>query len=108
MVIHELATNSVKYGAFGDSSGTALVHWDIRGHDLHFEWKEQNGPPIQPSQRKGFGSVLIVSIIEADLDGKVEIALEAAGLRCTAVIPIKGVPSTPPQSAAIALATRGA
>jgi hypothetical protein len=75
---------------------------------LHFEWKEQNGPPIQPLQRKGFGSVLIVSIIEADLDGKVEIALEAAGLRCTAVIPIKGVPSTPPQSAAIALATRGA
>jgi len=100
----------VKYGAFGDSSGTALVHWDIRGHDLHFEWKEQNGPPIQPSQRKGFGSVLIVSIIEADLDGKVEIALEAAGLRCTAVIPIKVVPGppTPQQSAAIALVARGA
>jgi two-component sensor histidine kinase len=91
MVIHELATNSVKYGAFSDPSGNVQVRWDVHDRELRFAWKEQNGAPIQPSQRKGFGSVLISSIIEADLDGKVEMTLESDGLRCAATIPIKGV-----------------
>lgn len=93
MVLHELATNAAKYGAFATSSGTVSIKWRIDGNDgqdvLHVRWKERGGPPVVPSDKKGFGSILIVSIIESDLGGKAESVFEPDGLRFEASIPLK-------------------
>jgi two-component sensor histidine kinase len=51
LVIHELATNSIKYGAFSDDGeGQVDVSWSVAategGPELHFIWKETGGPPV--------------------------------------------------------------
>ena len=63
LLLHELATNALKYGALSAAGGKILVRWRAEdGGDPHLvlDWTEQGGPPVtaQPS-RKGFGSKLI-------------------------------------------------
>lgn len=69
LVVHELATNAIKYGAFsGPRSGKVLVSWAIRpseeGDQLDFTWREEGGPPVSSPKRKGFGSRLVTATSE--------------------------------------------
>src|SRR5262245_41637103 len=49
LVVHELMTNSAKYGALADSTGQVEVDWTLdEGSGLVIEWKESGGPPVQP------------------------------------------------------------
>ena len=63
LLIHELATNAVKYGALSAPSGRVDISWTIRNRDgrptLFLEWTERGGPPASPPARRGFGSRLI-------------------------------------------------
>lgn len=59
LMIHELATNALKYGALSGSSGHVTVAWRIEGNALRFSWRETGGPPLQPRGGEGFGSRLI-------------------------------------------------
>jgi two-component sensor histidine kinase len=63
LVMHELGTNALKYGALSAPGGRIIVRWTIEeaetGPRLAFSWRETGGPvPTQP-ERKGFGSKLI-------------------------------------------------
>jgi two-component sensor histidine kinase len=82
MVIHEMITNSAKYGALSDNRGrveiaTAL---DALGR-LTIEWSEQGGPPVKPPTRRGFGSTVIERSIRHDLNGDAQVEFAPAGLR---------------------------
>jgi two-component sensor histidine kinase len=92
MVLHELATNAAKYGAFAASNGTVRIEWRLEPGEphgnLHLRWKERDGPPVVPINKKGFGSTLIVSIVESDLSGKAEMVFEPDGLRFDLAIPL--------------------
>jgi two-component system CheB/CheR fusion protein len=94
MVLHELATNAAKYGALATSVGRISIRWRVEsngnGQMLQFEWKEQNGPPLEGFEKKGFGSQLISSIIEQDLHGKASFFAERDGLRFAASFRIRG------------------
>ena len=63
LVIHELATNAAKYGAFTKETGTVSIRWSVEGDTLepilHFQWQERGGPTTKQPKRKGFGSVLL-------------------------------------------------
>ena len=60
MVLHELATNAVKYGALSNGTGRVAIAWQLgTGTDLQLTWKEIGGPPVSPPKQKGFGSLLI-------------------------------------------------
>lgn len=63
LVIHELATNAIKYGALSNNSGTISISWLTEsGNDhprLRFEWREQGGPLVSAPKRSGFGILLI-------------------------------------------------
>jgi PAS domain S-box-containing protein len=59
MVVHELGTNAVKYGALSNSCGRVAVAWSGKPDRLLFHWRESGGPVVKPPQRKGFGSNLI-------------------------------------------------
>ena len=63
LLVHELATNAGKYGAFSAPDGAATVTWRLldtdNGRDLVLEWVERDGPPASMPSRVGFGSRLI-------------------------------------------------
>ncbi len=63
LILHELGTNAVKYGALSNQDGRVDITWrldEIEG-EMHFRlrWQETGGPPVEPPARRGFGSRLI-------------------------------------------------
>jgi two-component sensor histidine kinase len=60
LVIHELATNSLKYGALSAPNGTLDVSCNAPGEEVVLVWTEHGGPPVtQPVAPAGYGSELI-------------------------------------------------
>jgi two-component sensor histidine kinase len=92
MALHELATNAAKYGALSTGSGEVFIDWeaiaDPRGERLHLRWQETGGPPVPPTERKGFGSTLIEQGFAAQLGGKATLEFARSGVRCTLECPI--------------------
>ena len=100
LVIHELATNAVKYGALSQSRakisvGWALVHRFGR-QILQFEWLETGvqimarAPPTP-----GFGSELIQRLIARELKGEGKMTLLADGVRCAIAFPFESGDAAP-------------
>lgn len=58
MLLHELATNANKYGAFSQHGGRLSVTWSLTARRVILEWREAGGPPVTPPARQGFGSAL--------------------------------------------------
>jgi PAS domain S-box-containing protein len=91
MALHELTTNSAKYGALSRPSGTLRVSWDQpHGPDrtLAVEWIEQGGPEVATPVRRGFGTRLVMRCIERDLDGQLDLRYEPSGLQCVMSFPL--------------------
>lgn len=83
MVLHELATNAAKYGALANSTGKILINWaSLNGGKLRLIWREQGGVPVQPPDRKGFGSKLIEEAFAAQVSGSAVLEYNMEGLVC--------------------------
>lgn len=88
LVIHELATNAVKYGGLSCAAGALRVSWEIRRREesdplLCLRWEESGGPPVPPrttASRNGFGSRLIRNSVERQLGGKLDVEWAETGL----------------------------
>jgi two-component sensor histidine kinase len=69
LIIHELATNAIKYGALSCPEGQVHVECSIIGADgrgqFQFVWSESEGPPVSPPTRKGFGSSILVEVAKS-------------------------------------------
>lgn len=74
MALHELSTNSLKYGALARETGRVDVHWRwlAPGGRWQMEWKETVPEPPVPPNRKGFGHTVIVDMVSAALAAEVE------------------------------------
>lgn len=63
LILHELASNALKYGALSVPIGRVSVSWVIKGSAkdkrLVLDWTETNGPLVTPPNHHGFGSILI-------------------------------------------------
>ncbi|BAT58575.1 blue-light-activated histidine kinase [Variibacter gotjawalensis] len=59
LILHELATNAVKYGSLSNSSGNVDISWRTDGDEWSLIWKEMGGPTVRFPGNKGFGSRLI-------------------------------------------------
>jgi light-regulated signal transduction histidine kinase (bacteriophytochrome) len=91
LVIHELVTNSAKYGGLSDS-GRVTVSWHLDdAGDLKIDWCEQGGPPVQAPTRQGFGSTIIRRSIPYDLGGTARVQFKLAGLEAHFCIPARYV-----------------
>ncbi len=90
--LHELATNASKYGSLSARAGHVEVSWSVQrteqGLTLLFDWKERNGPPHKRNHRPGFGSKLIHTVIERQLNGKVEQWFGPKGMEAKLTIPL--------------------
>ena len=88
LLIHELATNAVKYGALSTVKGKVRVEWKLKGGDMLFlKWQESHGPLVAPPKQKGFGSNLITTVTGLQLGGDVEIDWAPEGIVVTASLP---------------------
>jgi two-component sensor histidine kinase len=81
LVVHELATNSLKYGALSVPTGTLDVSATERDQNLALVWTERGGPPVSPpSGPGGYGSRLLDRAIRQQLDGSVDRVWDEAGV----------------------------
>ncbi len=74
LVIHELATNSLKYGALSVAAGTLDVSCTAQeqDQDVVMVWTERGGPPVAaPEGPGGFGSKLVARGMSAQLGGSI-------------------------------------
>ncbi|MBA16477.1 MAG: two-component system sensor histidine kinase/response regulator [Sphingomonas sp.] len=91
LVLHELMTNSAKYGALSDN-GSIRVTWNLDAEgDLHIQWRERGGPAVQAPTRQGFGSTIIQRSIPYDLGGLAEVRYPVTGLEADFCIPARQV-----------------
>jgi PAS domain S-box-containing protein len=81
MALHELATNSLKYGALCDPAGRLTVSWDrLAPAHWRMEWREQISMEVPTPEKKGFGHALIVDMVERAVGGEVHVEFGAHGL----------------------------
>jgi two-component sensor histidine kinase len=84
MALHELATNASKYGALSDGNGRVIVSWRLQGsgeeREFLLDWKEEDGPPVTPPERRGFGYTIMVAMVEKSLDATVEVDYAPTGM----------------------------
>ncbi len=81
LAIHELATNALKYGALSVPYGKIQVVWKIdkaKGRWL-FDWQELDGPPVAEPLRKGFGSVILQTLVPTVFGGAAELRYRPNG-----------------------------
>ena len=88
LVIHELVTNSAKYGALSDSSGTVAVSVRLDPDGAaEITWEERGGPPVQAPKRRGFGTTIIERSVPFELKGEAEVDFRVTGLRARFRLP---------------------
>jgi two-component sensor histidine kinase len=95
MMLHELVTSAVKYGALSTADGRVVVWWQIAGEissaQLSLVWQEMDGPAVAPPKRQGFGTRLIDNVVHHGLGGRVDLRLPPTGVRCEIEVPLARV-----------------
>ncbi len=97
LVVHELMTNSCKYGALSSPKG--LVHvtlgqeQDSEGSELTIDWREEGGPPVVAPTRRGFGSTIIERTIPHELGGSASLIYPETGLQALFIVPARHIAS---------------
>ena len=98
MMLHELATNAIKYGALSNAAGTVMVTWTIADEGdssmqaqlrLRLRWEESGGPPVSLPTHRGFGSRMIERSLAGELGGQVRTSYEPEGVICILDIPLE-------------------
>lgn len=80
LVIHELATNSLKYGALSVESGMLDISGTATDDEVCLVWTEHSGPMVQPQAEAGYGSKLLNRIITGQLQGSIETEWSEGGI----------------------------
>jgi two-component sensor histidine kinase len=95
MAIHELATNSSKYGALSDGFGRIAIAWHISRNAASerfvMNWSEFDGPLVVHSKRKGFGSKVTGEVVEMNLGAEVTSDFATTGFSWKLICPMKNV-----------------
>jgi two-component sensor histidine kinase len=89
LAVHELITNSAKYGALSAHSGRLKIRWGMEADHLQFAWEERDGPLVQKPVSRGFGTRSVITSIESQLGGRAEFDWRAEGLVCKLSVPLE-------------------
>lgn len=90
LIINELATNALKYGALSTPTGKLRVAWRHEGDHLVLEWREVDGPQVRSAAIENFGSRLLRRLAEGQLKGSLRRELEGSGVSCIVEFPVSG------------------
>src|ERR1700738_4820598 len=88
MALHELVTNSAKYGALSTLSGRLSIKWEIEADMLKMVWEEKDGPLVAKPASRGFGTRSVIASIESQLGGQAESDWRSEGLICRLSVPL--------------------
>jgi PAS domain S-box-containing protein len=88
MVLHELYTNAVKYGALCGEGGHVALEWQVDGGELDMTWTETGGSCDADVPSSGFGNRMIALSVKSDLGGTIERDWRPEGLRAVLRFPI--------------------
>ncbi|MDB5501820.1 MAG: hypothetical protein JWR89_1722 [Tardiphaga sp.] len=95
MVIHELSTNTVKYGALSCGKGRIDIAWEADNTAAEpvfsISWTEIGGPPIFAPTHRGFGTTVVTKMVEMGLDGETGLDYRSTGLIWRFSCPLKNV-----------------
>jgi two-component system CheB/CheR fusion protein len=86
MILHEWATNSVKYGALGSNDGSLSVTWERVPDGLTLTWIERVTSVASPRPGRGFGSLLVEMSLR-QLEASVEREHDDTGLKLVLNLP---------------------
>ncbi|HEX2815361.1 MAG TPA: PAS domain-containing protein [Phenylobacterium sp.] len=79
LLLHEMATNAVKYGALSNSRGRVAITLETAAEDrAAFAWRETDGPPVTPPETPGFGTRLLQQVLRPQ-GGEVKFQFEPQG-----------------------------
>jgi two-component sensor histidine kinase len=85
LIVHELTTNAVKYGALSHAEGNLEVRWQHHGDAIGIDWKEESVSPLVAPTRVGFGTRLIETTVKG-LNGTVERSFSDRTFACRVVL----------------------
>ena len=91
MALHELVTNSAKYGALSTLSGRLTIKWEVQADVLEILWEERDGPAVERPVSRGFGTKSVIASIESQLGGQAEFDWRSEGLICRLSVPLMQV-----------------
>jgi PAS domain S-box-containing protein len=88
LLLHEMATNAVKYGALSNGKGRIAITrvLDVGPGLAALHWRERGGPPVKPDGRRGFGSKLLEAALR-NRGGKVESSFPFEGFEARVEFP---------------------
>jgi two-component sensor histidine kinase len=112
--LHELVTNSAKYGALSTLSGRLSIKWETQEDVLRMVWEEKDGPVVERPVARGFGTRSVIASIESQLGGKADFDWRPEGLICRLTVPLQAkrpaisspYPEMPAQDQAVAFTSR--
>src|SRR5690606_38592312 len=101
LILHELATNSVKYGALSVPQGRIRLRWEDQTAEVNeadegepevllcLSWEEIGGPPAREPERSGFGTTIITRHAASAFGGSVDVEFRESGLLWSLTAPRK-------------------
>lgn len=88
LIMHELAANAGKYGAWLLPDGKVSLSWSCDGHQLRIDWREDGGPPVPDCDpAPGSGTMITDRLLRA-AGGRIERNWRSEGLEVVATLPI--------------------
>lgn len=92
LILHELASNALKYGSLSVPSGAVALSWIVKGGKgekrLQIEWVESGGPKVTAPTHHGFGSILIRRSLAKVISSEVSHEYPPDGVRARISIPL--------------------
>ena len=80
LALHELSTNAGKYGALSTDTGRVDISWGSDGDTFTMSWTERDGPPVSAPKRRGFGTIVMETMAERSVGGRVDLDYASSGL----------------------------
>ena len=87
LALHELTTNTGKYGALSTDTGRVDICWGTDGDTFTMRWTERDGPSVSAPQQRGFGTIVMETMAERSLNGKVELLYPPSGVTWRLICP---------------------
>ncbi len=88
LALHELATNSSKFGSLSTETGRLHIGWSATNDNFTMGWAEREGPPVSTPQQRGFGTTVLGAMMERSVDGQVNIDYSSSGLTWRLTCPV--------------------
>ncbi len=102
MMLHEMATNAVKYGALSTDQGKVAVDWRVEAdgaaRQIALIWAESGGPAVSAPERPGQGTRFIEGSARYELRGNAKFDYAPTGLRAVIDFPLRKTDNPPVSS----------